>query len=150
MQKFIEKIRIFMYGRNGTDSLGMVTLLAYLLFNGIKMCFTFNRTVYYSLWFLALIFLAVTVFRFLSKNLDKRRYEAQQFDSFLARIHFQDFMFKMNKKMKRLAVRISQIKTHRFRTCPQCDRHLRLSKKRGVRHITCPGCGRKIKTYVLF
>ncbi len=150
MQKFIEKIRAFMYGRNGIDKLGMFTVFMYLLFNGIKMCFTFNRFVYFSLWAVALLFLAVSVMRFLSKNLEKRRYEAQQFENFLTRIRFQDFVRVMNKKMKRLGIRISQIRTHRFRTCPQCDKHLRLSRKRGVRHITCPGCGRKIKTFVLF
>ncbi len=150
MQNFIEKIRAFMYGRNGVDKLGMFTLFLYLLFNGIKMFFTFNRLVYFSLWTVALFFLVVSVLRFLSKNIEKRRYEAQQFESFLARIRFQDFVRVMNKKLKRLRVRLSQIRTHRFRTCPQCDRHLRLSKKRGVRHITCPECGRKIKTFVLF
>ena len=139
-----------MYGRNGIDKLGMFTVFMYLLFNGIKMFFTFNRLVYFSLWAVALLFLAVSVIRFLSKNLEKRRYEAQQFENFLVRIRFQDFVRVVNKKMKRLGIRISQIRTHRFRTCPQCDQHLRLSKKRGVRHITCPGCGRKIKTFVLF
>ena len=71
MQKFIEKIRIFMYGRNGIDKLGMFTVFMYLLFNGIKMFFTFNRLVYFSLWAVALLFLAVSVMRFLSKNLEK-------------------------------------------------------------------------------
>ena len=150
MQSFLEKLRTFMYGRNGFDRLGFFTMFAYLLFNGIKMCFMRNAYVYYTLWAIALLFLAVTVFRFLSKNIAKRLDEAQKFEQFLVRIRFDDMMFGLRKKFKRLSIRLSQIKTHRFRTCPQCHEHLRLSKKRGTRNITCPKCGRKFKAFVLF
>ena len=66
---FRERVARFMYGRNGIDKLGMFTVFMYLLFNGIKMFFTFNRLIYFSLWAVALLFLAVSVMRFLSKNL---------------------------------------------------------------------------------
>lgn len=150
MQSFLEKLRTFMYGRNGFDRLGFFTAFAYLLFNGIKMCFMRNAYVYYTLWVIALVFLAVTVFRFLSKDITKRLNEAEKFEQFLAKIRFDDRMFGLRKKFKRLGIRLSQIKTHRFRTCPQCHEHLRLSKKRGTRNITCPKCGRKFKAFVLF
>lgn len=150
MQRFFEKIRMFMYGRNGLDKLGFFTMLAYLLANGIKMCFRHFPIVYYVLQAIAFLFLAITLFRMLSKNIQKRRDESQRFEVFLARIRFDDFTFAVNKKFKRLSIRLAQIKTHRFRTCPQCKRHLRLSKKRGVRRITCPECGKKFKAFVLF
>ena len=150
MNSFLEKIRTFMYGRNGFDRLGFFTMLSYLILNGIKMFFWKMPYVYYTLWAIAFLFLAVTLFRFLSKDLTKRLNEAQKFEQFLVRIHFDDKLFRLRKKFKRLGIRLSQIKTHRFRTCPQCNEHLRLSKKRGTRNITCPKCGRKFKAYILF
>lgn len=150
MNSFLEKIRTFMYGRNGFDRLGFFTMFSYLILNGIKMFFWKMPYVYYTLWVIAFLFLAVTLFRFLSKDLTKRLNEAQKFEQFLVRIHFDDKLFRLRKKFKRLGIRLSQIKTHRFRTCPQCNEHLRLSKKRGTRNITCPKCGRKFKVYILF
>ena len=150
MNSFLEKIRMFMYGRNGVDKLSFATLFAYLLINGIKMFFYRIPAVYYTMWAVALAFLAVTVFRVLSKNLDKRRSEAARFEQFLISINFNGMMFKLRKKFNRLSMRISQFSTHRFRTCPQCKEHLRLSKKRGKRKITCPKCGRKFTTFIPF
>ncbi len=150
MQSFIERIRAFMSGRNGLDKLSFFTIIVYLLLNGIKTFFFRVPAVYYTLWVIAVAFLALTFFRILSKNLTKRRNEAARFEEFLARARLSDFTFKMKKKLNRLAMRASQFKTHRFRTCPQCREHLRLSKKRGKRSITCPRCGRKFTAYVLF
>ncbi len=150
MQSFIEKVRAFMLGRNGLDKLSFFTMLAYLLLNGIRSFFYRIPVVYYILGAIALAFLVLTVYRILSKDLFKRQNEAAQFEAFLTKIKFSDFTFKAKKKLNRMSIRISQFKTHRFRTCPQCHEHLRLSKKRGKRNITCPICGRKFKTYVLF
>ncbi len=150
MQSFIEKIRAFMYGRNGVDKLSFFTLLVYLLLNGIKTFFYRSPVVFYTMWIVAVAFLVITLYRIFSKNLTRRRSEAARFEEFLVRARLSDFTFKMKKKLNRLAMRISQFKTHRFRTCPQCHEHLRLSKKRGKRKITCPVCGRKFTSYVLF
>lgn len=150
MNSILEKIRMLMYGRNGMDRLSFFTFFAYLIINGLKMFFTRLPAVYYVMWALALAFLVLTVFRVFSKNIDKRRHESAQFEQFLVRINFDAFMFKLKKKFNRLSMRISQFSTHRFRTCPQCNEHLRLSKKRGKRKITCPKCGRKFTTYIPF
>lgn len=150
MFRLIQKIRAFMQGRNGFDRLVMFTLLAYMFFNGIKMWFRFYLPVFFSLWAIAIAFLLISVFRFLSKNLERRRYEAANFERFLVRINFDGFVFAANKKLKRMSMRLKHIRTHRFRTCPQCKRHLRLSRKRGIRRITCPDCGRKFKRLVIF
>lgn len=150
MYKFLEKIRAFMYGRNGFDRITPFTLFAYLLLNGTKIFFRFFLPVYIVMSLIAVGFLALTVFRFLSKNVEKRRREAARFEAFLIRINFDGMMFRLRKKMKRLSVRISQFRTHRFRTCPGCKEHLRLSKKRGIRRITCPKCGKKFKSFVPF
>ena len=150
MNSILEKIRMFMYGRNGVDKLSIATLIAYLLLNGIKMFLYRVPAVYYVMWAVALAFLAVTVFRVLSKDVTKRRYEAERFEQFLVQINWNGMMFKLKKKFNRLTIRISQFSTHRFRTCPQCKEHLRLSKKRGKRNITCPKCGRKFTAFIPF
>lgn len=150
MNSFLEKIRMFMYGRNGVDKLSVFTLLAYLVINGIKMFFTRLPVVYYILWLIALAFLLLSFFRILSKNIYKRRYEAEQFEQFLIKINFDGILFKLKKKFNRMSMRVSQFSTHRFRTCPQCNEHLRLSKKRGKRKITCPKCGRKFTAFIPF
>lgn len=150
MLEMIEKIRIYMQGRNGLDRFVVFTALLYLFLNMMKTFFWFSKIIFFSMWALALIFLAITVFRFLSKNLEKRRREAEKFDRFLVRLHFFAIAVATSKKLKRLSVRFSQRKTHRFRTCPQCKTHLRLKKKRGIRRITCPECGRKFKRLILF
>ncbi len=150
MMPFLEKIRGFMSGRNGMDRLSVFTFFLYFLLNGIKIFLRFIPIAYYSLWAVALAFLAFTVYRIFSKNIAKRRYEAERFENFLVRINYRKHIFNLRKKFKRMSVRIMQFKTHRFRTCPQCNEHLRLSKKRGIRKITCPICGRKFKAYILF
>lgn len=150
MNSFLEKIRAFMYGRNGVDKLSFFTLFVYLIINGLKMFFYRVPAVYYTMWAVALAFLFLTGFRILSKNIDKRRHEAAQFEQFLVSINFSGFMFKLKKKFNRMVMRVSQFSTHRFRTCPQCKEHLRLSKKRGKRNITCPKCGRKFTAFIPF
>ena len=150
MNSILEKIRAFMYGRNGVDKLSFFTLFSYLIINGIKMFFYRIPAAYYVMWAVALVFLFVTVFRVLSKNVEKRRYEAARFEQLLVKINRNGFAFKCRKKFNRLVMRISQFRTHRFRTCPQCKEHLRLSKKRGKRNITCPKCGRKFTAFIPF
>ena len=150
MNQILEKIRMFMYGRNGMDRLSFATMIAYLLFNGIKMFFYRVPVVYYIMSAIALALLVLTVFRVLSKNIEKRRYEAAQFEQLLVKINWNGMMFKAKKKFNRLVMRASQFRTHRFRTCPQCNEHLRLSKKRGKRNITCPKCGRKFTAFIPF
>lgn len=150
MNSFIEKLRNFMYGRNGIDKLSFALLFSYLIFNGIKMFFRNSRVVFFILWAVAIVFLAAAIFRVLSKNLYRRRYEEEKFESFFNKIRYSAFIKQCKRKFNRLGVRISQFSTHRFRTCPQCGEHLRLSKKRGTRKITCPVCGRHMKVHILF
>lgn len=150
MNGFIEKIRSFMYGRNGVDKLSIALFFAYLLINGIKMFFRFNLKPYYIMWGIALVFFGLAVFRVLSKNTYRRQYENEKFEKLLYKIKFREFSFSLKKKFNRAGIRISQFKTHRFRTCPNCNEHLRMSKKRGKRSITCPKCGHHFNAFIPF
>ena len=150
MNSIFEKVSRFMYGRNGIDKLSFFTLVMYLLLNGIKMFFRFRRVPYFVLWVIALVFLAITIFRVLSKNVYKRQDEEQKFEKFFYRFLSSGFYKTMRKKLNRAGIRISQAGTHRFRTCPNCNEHLRMSKKRGKRSITCPKCGKQFKVFIPF
>lgn len=147
---FLAKISAFMADRNGPDRLTLVFGILYLLFNGIKMCFRFHPVPYYILLVLALASLAYALFRVFSKNVWKRREEEARFENFCRRASSSEFFYTLRRKFNRAKVRLSQIRTHRFRTCPNCNEHLRLSKKRGKRSITCPRCGKKFKVFIIF
>ena len=151
MQSVIEKIRNFMVGRNGIDKLSIFLVIGYLLFNGIKMFFMRRLyTVYLVLWVIALAMLGFAVFRVLSKNIPKRQYENERFEELLFKIKFREFSADMSKKLNRAKIRFEQRKTHRFRTCPNCKEHLRMSKKTGKRTITCPKCGQTFNVFIPF
>lgn len=151
MQSFIEKFRNFMFGRNGVDKLSIFLGIAYLLINGLKMFFfRLNYTVYLVMWVTALACLGFAIFRILSKNIAKRQYENDKFEQFLFKIKFRQFGNSISKKFNRAKIRFEQRKTHRFRTCPNCNEHLRMSKKRGRREITCPKCGTAFKVHIWF
>jgi len=150
MNSIFEKISNFMYGRNGVDKLSIFMFVLYLLFNGIKMFFRFRPVPYFILWGIALVILALVVFRVLSKNVFKRQDEEQKFERMFYGFTSSGFYKNCKKKFNRATTRISQIKTHRFRTCPNCNEHLRMSKKKGKRSITCPKCGHQFKVFIPF
>jgi len=70
LSKFTEKLRDFMYGRNGFDQLNIFIMVIYLLVFIIN---TFVDTLWLSI--LELILVTVWFLRFYSKNLEKRRSE---------------------------------------------------------------------------
>lgn len=139
-----------MLGRNGFDKLSVLLLFCYLLLNGLKMFFRFKPVPYFIMWFAALVFLGFAVFRVLSKNIWKRQAEEQKFEALFYRFTSSAFYARVRRKFNRAYMRLSQIRTHRFRTCPQCKEHLRMSKKRGRRSITCPKCGKHFKVFIPF
>ncbi len=46
--------------------------------------------------------------------------------------------------------RIKEIRTHRFRKCPNCHTMLRLPRKTGKHTVKCPCCSHKFKVRVWF
>ena len=149
MNGIIEKYRKFMYNRNGIDRLCIFLLVAGLLVNGIgslipvlivRICFSAA----------AALIIAFAVYRALSKNLYRRQYEADKFNAFLKRLNLPLLEQRLRVKFRHLTVRLSQIRTHRFRTCPACGEFLRLSMKRGKRNLTCPRCGKHFTVRIFF
>lgn len=149
MNKFMQKLYNFMYGRYGVDKLAVFLILLNLLLNGVG-SFMRNRIAYYTFYVLALAVLGFAVYRVLSRNIEKRRREGEWFDRLLARTNYTDKIRKMRRWFKRQGLKFKFRKTHRFRVCPNCGENLRLSKKRGKRDVTCPVCGNKFSVHILF
>ena len=118
-----------MEGRNGPDEFSValsftscLLLLVAILLGGIV------RSI---LWLLALLFLVITYYRLLSRNIARRRIEnewylrrTQPFRRMIARM-------KTKRREKNL---------YAFFRCPGCGTVLRVPKGKGRVRITCKNC----------
>ncbi len=131
MKNFLNQLRYkfanFMRGRYGVDELNQMLGYAVLFF-GILSIITRKSWLYY----VALILLAIEVFRTFSKNYSARSGER------LAYLKIVDKIKRFPNKVKQ---RWSQRKTHRFYTCKKCHVTIRVPKGLGQVEITCPKCG---------
>lgn len=120
------KLMAFMQGRYGPDPMykALVGLAMALLVLNL-----FVRSSALSL--LAMAAMVFSLFRFFSKNRAKRAAENQRY------LAIKD---QAKKKFLLTKNRIRFIRTHRYRTCPNCKTTLRLEKKVGIMHVKCPVC----------
>ena len=116
----------FMYGRYGQDLLNRDLSVVALL-----ICVVSIFVQWTWLYSLALAILVYTVFRMFSRNLDRRRAEAEGYLRMQGRVK----SFFTGKKRH-----AQQMKTHRFYKCPSCGQKLRVPKGKGSISINCPKC----------
>ena len=131
MNKFIYKLYVFMQGRNGADELHRFLLILFFLISIINI-FLGN----YILSIIELLLFIVIFYRFLSKNIKKRRIENKKYLSIKKSIRNK---YNMIKK------RWNDRNTHIYRKCPKCRTILRLPLRRGVNTCKCPKCGNRFK-----
>ena len=117
----------FMYGRYGIDELYRFLTTVILI---LMVLFMFTRIP--IIYYLELILLIYSSFRFFSKNIYKRRAEN---DWYLAKTK------TVRKKYRDLIRRLRDRKTYRYRTCPNCKQTLRLPYRKGTHNVKCPKCG---------
>ena len=119
-------IRRFMYGRSGNDQLNLFLMGLYLL-----LYLVFMLTRLELLYIASFALLAVTLFRLLSRNLERRRMENAQFmrtaGPFLSWLRFRRT--------------IHRDKEHVYFKCPSCGQRLRVPRGRGKITVTCRSCG---------
>ena len=139
MYRFFDRLRMFFYGRNGVDSLGKFSMVVYLIV-AIVNVFVRNLSARYSLWTVQWIILAIILFRMLSKNIYARQKENQAFERV-----FQKF----KPSFRLLGERIKNIRTKRYRTCPNCKAVSRLPIKRGKLFVKCPKCNIPFKVFIM-
>ena len=121
------RLSIFMNGRYGADALFNFMLYTTVALITINMFFR-NPVII----LLEFVFLAISVFRMMSRNTAKRRAENEKF---LKKIKGVKAFFKLQKD------RVRDRKTHVYRRCPSFKAVLRLPKKKGKHTVKCPSCG---------
>jgi uncharacterized C2H2 Zn-finger protein len=122
-------LRTFMAGRYGPDHLNTALIIFALLLSFLSRFAILSLLVYPSY-----LLLALTVFRFLSRNIQKRRAEN---DKFLR------FYWPVKQRLKAFVTRMKSRKTHKFFRCPSCSNLLRVPRGKGKLQITCPKCGER-------
>ena len=119
-------IQRFMYGRYGNDQLNLFLIGLYLLlylaylFTGLELCYV-----------VGFAFLAWSLFRLLSHNIERRRAENARFLHFIGPI----------LSWLRLRRTIRRDKEHVYFKCPNCGQQLRVPRGRGNITVTCRSCG---------
>lgn len=125
-QRFSESLRRFMYGRCGVDQLNLFLLsvviflsLASVILSVIGGVCTLIGMLVNLLSHLVLLWY---LFRFLSRNLEKRILENRRFLSLFSRI---------------------KDRQNRYYRCPNCKQTVRVPRGRGKVCIKCPRCNEK-------
>ena len=135
-RKIADAIRRFMYGRYGADA------LFYTLLGASLVCsFLFNFIPHIAILLVGDLFLLYALFRYLSRNLYKRREENRKFVAFFHRIK-RIFTYERD--------RIRDIKKCRYRKCKFCRAPLRLPIRRGRHGVVCPRCGKRFTVRIWF
>ena len=123
------RLQQFMADRYGVDALGyallFVSIVLYLL------------TRFFDLPFLSLIgciLLVWTMYRVLSKDIQRRHQENQRFLGFFRR---------GGKSAAVRQERLRQSREYKFFLCPGCKNRLRVPRGKGKIQITCPRCGHR-------
>lgn len=129
-QNLGRKMRSFMYGRYGYDELSRTVSIATVILVLLSLVphLQFLSPLALALWIWILV-------RSFSKNLSKRQRERSAYLQFTGRI---TNWFRVRKRAW------VDRKTHRYFTCSNCKKTMRVPKGRGKIRITCPHCHKAI------
>jgi len=116
----------FMYGRYGSDQLNIFLLVVYLAALPLR-----GLPGLGVLEFVALVLMAWTLFRMLSRNYAARRAENAKFLKLVGPV----------VRWYRLRRTIRRDKEHRYFKCPGCGQQLRVPRGKGKITVNCRSCG---------
>jgi len=119
-------LRRFMVGRYGTDQLNNTMVILYLALYLISII-----TRWSVLYWVALVLVFVSLFRCLSRQIDRRRAENARFLQLVGH---------MKRKLKNFKVRVRD-KDHRYFKCPNCKQQMRVPRGKGRITVHCRSCG---------
>jgi len=119
-------LRRFMVGRYGTDQLNNTMVILYLALYLISII-----TRWSVLYWVALVLVFVSLFRCLSRQIDRRRAENARFLQLVG---------PMKRKLKNFKVRVRD-KDHRYFKCPNCKQQMRVPRGKGRITVHCRSCG---------
>ena len=135
MNNIKNRIMRFLYGRYGVDELYYFLFAIWAVITVINMFY--NSIVLYLIGLIAMVIMLV---RALSKNHQKRLRENRVFMKFWKPVKS---FFVLQKD------RLRDMKTVRYRKCPECKAIIKLPKKRGKHTTVCPRCGNRFKVNIL-
>ena len=135
LQRVGNAVQRFMYGRNGLDQLGKCTLW---LMVGVNVIRIFLRSGLLAAVFgvLSTLLAIITLFRFFSRNLYRRRGENT---AFLNKV-----WYPLQRRFSGTRNRVMD-KEHCYFTCDRCRAVCRVPRGKGNIIITCPRCGNQIR-----
>ncbi len=116
----------FMAGRYGGDQLNLFLIVLYLV---LYVVFLFSRLLVFEL--LGTVVLVLTLFRCLSRNLERRRAENNRFLQIVRPIWRKWAAFRAR----------AHDKEHRYFKCPNCGQLMRVPKGKGRITVHCRACG---------
>ena len=126
LQRFSASVRRFMYGRYGVDQLNIFLLIAAVAISVIAMILSRLGAVCRLIGILVNLisygFLIWYLFRFFSKNLEKRILENRRYLAWKSRV---------------------TDRQNRYYRCPNCKQTVRVPRNRGKICIKCPKCSEK-------
>lgn len=125
-RSFKDRLIGFMYGRNGSDTLGIAFFVLYFVLFFINI---FTRSL--ILFFIELAIIVYVFFRMMSRNVYRRQAENRWFCSIGRKIKGRFSLFKSEWRDR---------KTHVYYKCPHCKKTLRLPKIKGKHTVNCPLC----------
>ncbi len=124
-----ERLRQFMIGRYGTDSLNQCLSVAAIAM--FVLCLVTGSDIFYAI---AIVLWGYTIFRMLSRNISKRTAENYRFYNTKTAV---SGAFSQKKK------EFGQRKQYHYYRCPQCRQKLRVPRGRGKIQISCPKCSKQ-------
>ena len=140
MRNILNKLILFMQGRNGVDQLSSSILILFCLLGFIRLFFRYNKVGFYIILSLMTLLLLIAFYRIFSKNIDKRHRENEI---------FLNYFFVLKKKIILLKDRVKDIKTKRYRTCPYCKNVLRIPYRKGKHTVLCPKCNHEFNVTII-
>jgi Ca2+/Na+ antiporter len=123
-----------MQGRNGADKLFYILVAAYIVLMFVNV---FAKSMLIQL--IGLLIFILAVYRYLSRNIVKRRRE----NDFVERQ-----LGKIQSGYSSAVSRSTQNKTYCFKRCPNCGKTLRLPRVKGKHNTKCPACGCKFSVRI--
>ena len=116
----------FMYGRYGNDQLNIALILTYVV---LYLIYVITRLD--PLYWITLLFLAVALYRMLSRNAARRRSENAKFLQLITPA----------VRWYRFRRTVHRDKEHCYFKCPNCGQQLRVPRGKGRITVTCRNCG---------
>ena len=123
---FLEKLRRFMYGRYGSDTLNLALLIA-----GLVIAFIAQLVRFWPLTLISYALYIYAIFRMMSRNVQARQ---KEYYSFLKVWTPVQKWFRIRKTAFR------ERKQYKYFKCPNCHQQLRAPRGRGKILVTCQRC----------